>query len=387
MTDRALSATPADLDRIHVRFATYRERSAAERARFGRLLETADATERVLLDTCHRVELVTVAEDIHPPGAALSGRAAVARVFEVVGGFDSAVVAEEQLLGQARGAYETALAEGTTGPILNELFRRALRYGRRVRSQARPGSERSLADRGAAWLLQRLPEPVASVIVAGTGEMGRVIATHLAARGHRITVVSASADRGGRLVEQLGDGHRLHVGPITELRLGAADAIALAVRSRGMALTGGQLGGHRPLVLDLSSPGAVDEPATVQLGDRLLTIDELARIEGATPVLDAAVERGLRIELEAEVERFVGWLDARQHADAIAVLRGEADAVRRRHIDRLGRRSDLDAEQLAAVDAASAAMLNELLHGPSMELRRGGSDAATVRRLFGIGSR
>jgi hypothetical protein len=30
-------------------------------------------------------------------------------------------------------------------------------------------------------------------------------------------------------------------------------------------------------------------------------------------------------------------------------------------------------------------MLGELLHGPSVELRRGGADAATIRRLFGLG--
>ena len=387
MTDRVLSAIPADLDRIHVRFATYRERSAPERDRFARLLDTPDAAEHVLLDTCHRVELVTV-EEPDTDGASLVGRGAVARVFEVVAGFDSAVVAEEQLLGQVRGAYEAALADGATGPVLNELFRRALRFGRRVRSHARPGTDRSLADRGAAWLIERLPDRGASIVVAGTGEMGRLIATHVARAGHRVTVVSASADRGGRLVEQLdGDGHRLHVGPISGALLDTADSVVLAVRSRRMALTGEHLGGGRPLVLDLSSPGAVDGSAMERLGDRLLTLDALAGVEGSGPALRPDVERRLRAELDAEVERFVGWLDARQHADALTVLHGEAEAVRRRHLDRLGRRTDLDAEQLAAVDAASAAMLNELLHGPSMELRRGGSDAATVRRLFGIGSR
>ena len=218
--------------------------------------------------------------------------------------------------------------------------------------------------------------------------MGRLIAMHVAQAGHRVSVVSASADRGGRLLERLdGDGHRLHVGPISAALVVAADAIALAVRSRGSALTGDHLGDHRPLVLDLSSPSAVDDAGAHRLGDRLLTLDQLARVEGATPVLRAAVERRLRAEVDGEVERFVAWLGAREHADALAVLHGEADAVRRRHLERLGRRSDLDSEQLAAVDAASAAMLSELLHGPSMELRRGGSDAATVRRLFGIGGR
>jgi glutamyl-tRNA reductase len=68
----------------------------------------------------------------------------------------------------------------------------------------------------------------------------------------------------------------------------------------------------------------------------------------------------------------------------VEVLRASADAVRRRHFTRLAQRTSLDAEQLAAVEAATAAMVGELLHGPSVELRRNGADADTVRRIFGL---
>jgi glutamyl-tRNA reductase len=88
--------------------------------------------------------------------------------------------------------------------------------------------------------------------------------------------------------------------------------------------------------------------------------------------------------MDDEVERFVAWLETRRSADALAILHGEADAVRRRHLDRLRRQGGLGPGQLAAVEAASAAMMGELLHGPSVELRRGGADADTVRRIFGL---
>src|SRR5690606_28650933 len=100
---------------------------------------------------------------------------------------------------------------------------------------------------------------------------------------------------------------------------------------------------------------------------------------------DPAVEQRLRSELDREVERYAAWLEARRGGDAISVLHREADAVRRRHLDRLRSRAELDEQQLAAVEAASAAMLGELLHGPSVELRRGGTVAAAIRRLFGLG--
>ena len=384
MSRFALSDHIPALDRIEVRYATFRDRPGHERSGLAEQLRALEAGERVLIDTCHRVELVSVdaAADADPQ---LRGIDAVRRVFEVVAGFDSAVVAEEQLLGQVRGAYEEALAGGHSGPILNELLRRALRFGRQVRSHARPGTDRSLADPGAAWLRGRIPAG-ARVAVAGTGEMGRLVATHLAEAGHPVTVVSASAERGGRLLEVLpGEDHHLAVGPIRPDLLSSVAAIALAVRGRVPMLGVDVLPNDEgPWVLDLSSPSAVDEAAAQRLGLRLLDLDRLGEIHGSAPVLAPDVEARLRHRLEDEVAGFVAWLDARRGADALALLHGEADAVRRRHLERLRRRTALDETQLAAVEAASAAMLGELLHGPTVELRHGGADAATVRRLFRI---
>jgi glutamyl-tRNA reductase len=380
-----LSASRPDLQHIRVRFATFRDLTIDERSAHAAQLSSVPVTEHLLLDTCHRVELVSV-DDAPTAGRCVAGREAVRRVFEVVAGFDSAVVAEEQLLGQVRATYERALADGTTGPILNDLFRRALRFGRRVRSHARPGSDRSLADRGAFWLLERLDADAVSVLVAGTGEMGRLVAGRLAGAGHRVTIVSRSAERGRRTVDRLpGSQHRLVVGPLEPPLVSTARAVVLAVRSREPMLSARQLGaGALPWTLDLSTPAAVSPDAAAVLGDRLLTLDRLGEIAGAAPVLAAEVERRLRAEMADEVERFVTWLDSRRSGDALAVLHGEADTVRRRHLDRLRQRAGLDPEQLAAVDAASAAMMSELLHGPTVELRRGSVDAVTVRRIFGL---
>ncbi len=366
-----------------MRSATFRDHAAPERLRIARELVAPDAAEHVLLETCHRVELTTLEEGPIAHGQ-LTGRRAIRRVFEVVAGFDSAVVAEEQLLGQARAAYAAALAAGTTGPILNELFRRALRFGRRVRTHARPGTDRSLADTGAAWLAEHVPA-ASTILVVGTGEMGRRVAERMAERGRRVVVGSSSADRGGRLRDALpGTAHALHVGELTGELVAESTAVAIAVRPRSPVLTAETLGAARPWVLDLSTPSAVDAAAAAMLGDRLLSIDALGARGGSAPVLDPPVERRLLDDMDTEVEAFVAWLGIRAAADALQLLHAGADAVRRRHLDRLRTRAQLDERQLAAVEATASAMVGELLHGPSIELRRGGADAEAVRRLFGL---
>lgn len=375
-----------DIDTLSVQFATFRDRHADDRARIGADLAATRGDERVLLDTCHRVELVAVhlAEEPTRGTSVVRGRAAARRVFEVVAGFDSAVVAEEQLLGQVRTAYESALAIGSTGPVLNDLFRRALRFGRRVRTHAGPGSHRSLADPGFAWLRARVA--AGRVAIVGTGQIATLLAQRLAAADHPLTIVSGSAERGRPLLEALpGSGHRLWVGAPQASVLRHCEAIVLAVRSRAPVLTREQLGAaRRPWVLDMSSPGAVEPALAEELGERLLTIDALGAASGAVPVLTEAVERRLRAELDEEVEQFARWLDERRGADAVTVLHREADALRRRHLDRLRVRARLDPDQLAVVEAAAAAMLGEMLHGPTVQIRRGGADAQLVRRLFGI---
>lgn len=382
-----MSLPAPGLDDIRVRFVTFRDTAADGRAAAAAAFADARAAERVVLETCHRVELVSVCEDATiREGQVLSGADAAARVFDVIAGFESAVVAEEQILSQARIAYEDAMARRTSGPVLNELFRRALRFGRHVRSHALPGTDRSLADRAVGWLAERLPPSGARVAVVGTGEMGRLLAHGLASRAHTVTIVSGSRERAERLVESLpGAGHAARLGPVDRGVAGAADALAIAVRGGAMRLAPWDLDETAlPWTVDLSAPGSVEPEAAVLLGDRLATLDHLGESTRGQSALDPRVERRLRAEVRGEVERFAAWLETRRGADALALLRGEADAIRERHVQRLRQRSLLTDAQLAAVDATAAAMVAELLHGPSVRLRHGDPDAALVRRLFGI---
>ena len=114
-------------------------------------------TEAMVLSTCNRVEVYAVVDAFHG-GLAVIGQvlsehsgmslgdltkyayvryseAAVEHLFAVASGLDSAVVGEQQVLGQVRRAYAAAEANRTVGRVLHELAQRALAVGKRVHSE------------------------------------------------------------------------------------------------------------------------------------------------------------------------------------------------------------------------------------------------------------
>lgn len=362
-TPRLPATASPDLDRLVVLAGTFRDLPTDDRERLAeRLASIRDGiAERLLLHTCHRAELIAVlgpgADVADPP--AWRGADAIERVLTVVAGLDSAILAEEQLLGQVRDTYSAALARHETGPVLNELMRRALRFGKRVRSAALPGGDRSLAQRALEWI-DRRGRPRTALIV-GTGTVAREVASRLAADGVRLTVVSRSPERAHGLVASLaGDRHRV-AGP--DAITASHELIVLATRVAEPLLT--RFDGNA-LVVDLCAPSGVDAALRPVLGDRLIDLDRLGH-PGAT--LPAAVEGRLRAELADERDRFVAWLAQRGTRDEIVDLRRRADAVRRRHLDRLRRQAGLGDEQLAAVERMTGALVNELLHEPTIRLR------------------
>jgi glutamyl-tRNA reductase len=386
----------SDLDQVVVVGATYRDLDTDGREDLaGRLLaSSASFSERVLLHTCHRVELIGLAAEDPSPArfpntvSHWRGLDAVERVFLVAAGLDSAIVAEEQILGQVRDAFQTALDRGLSGPVTNELMRRAVRFGRRVQSQANPSVDRSLGDRAARWILERLPSNTQRpnrALVVGTGKMGRQLATRLADARVEVAVASGNLARAERLVRELaGDRH-------TAMQLSVAlngsldyDSVAIAVRSGTARVEARHLATDSMVVVDLSSPPTVASEAAEILGDRLLDLDRLGAAE-QTSRLSQRIERRLRDEARAEAARFAAWLATRASGEGIALLRAHAEEIRRRHVGRLRGQDGLSAAQADAINAMTTSLVGELLHGPTVRLRREPDAAHVVREIFGIG--
>src|ERR1700712_648253 len=194
------------------------------------VLKSSLVTEAMVLSTCNRVEVYAVVEAFHG-GLSVIGQvlaeysglsmgeltkhayvryseAAVEHLFAVASGLDSAVVGEQQVLGQIRRAYAAAEANSTVGRVLHELAQRALSVGKRVHSEtaidAAGASVVSVALGIAERKLGGLKGKTA--VVVGAGAMGALSAAHLTRAGiGRIRVLNRSVARAQRLADRIGD--------------------------------------------------------------------------------------------------------------------------------------------------------------------------------------
>lgn len=377
-------------------------------------------SEAVVVSTCARTEVYAVASRFHgavsdirnflaewsgtPPEAfgdhlyAYHEDAAVRHLFLVAAGADSAVLGEGEILRQIRTAWDVARHEHTAGPVLSGLFRQAIETGKRARSEtAIARGTISLSQAAVALASQRLGSLAGRrTLVVGAGEMGRAMATALAAEpaAGPVLVANRTGDRGADLARRVG-GRAVQWDGLAEA-LDGADVLLTSTGSPETlfdvetmeAVVDGR-GGRPLLIVDIAVPRDVD-PAVGRLsGVTLLDMDDLKGFA------DKAVA-GRRAELPAvevivadEVDRYFAVAAERRAVPVVVGLREKAEVIRRAELDRLQPRlSGLDAGQRRAVEGLTRGLVAKLLHDPTVNVKaaagspHGEQLADALRQLF-----
>ncbi len=384
------------------------------------LTSRADVSEAVVLSTCNRTEVYAVAERFH--GAYQDIRnflaevaflapedfsdhlyvhydaPAVAHLFEVAAGLDSAVLGESEILGQVKVAWERARHEGAAGPALNLLFRHAVEAGKRARTDT--GIARnitSVAQAAVAMAAQRLDGLRGRTgLVLGAGEMGEAMAMGMAKAGTTLTIANRTWDTAVTLADRVA-GRAVRLGDLTptlsevDVLLSSTGAASPLVEVDDIEQVVAARAGRPLLIIDIAVPRDID-PAVGRLpGVTLLDMDDLrAFAEAGTQAREGevAVVRSL---LDEELERYLGATSAREVAPMIVALRDRAEEVRQAEVDRFSNRlTGLDDGQLDTVEALTRGIIGKLLHDPSVALKdaagstRGDRLIAALRELFAL---
>lgn len=394
-----------------------RERFAFEGAALQEALEwlrERGVDECAILSTCNRTEIYacTPHDDllVHflheweglSPGTLQPylyikrGEEAIEHLFRVAAGLDSQVLGESEILGQVKQAWEKAREADATGVLLNSLFQRAVAVGKRVRAETALGRQvvslGSLAVRAA---LQHKPDiHNATIIVIGTGTMGRRVVKELAEfRPKSLSILSHTFSYASALANDTG-ATPLALGALQQV-LPEADIIFTATTAPHPILDITCLApledmrAERPLlILDLGVPRNTD-PAV-----RLLPFVRLYDIEDLKVLSDAHYEArvrevpsALRI-IEEELNDYLNWWHTRGAAPLITALQEFAEQVRQQQLGwALPKLGNLSEHQRRVIEQLTVRIVKQLLHRPISELRNllDEDDALPIfARLFGL---
>ncbi|HEU5363521.1 MAG TPA: glutamyl-tRNA reductase [Gaiellaceae bacterium] len=364
--------------------------------------------EAVVLSTCNRIEVYVAGEDLdaalarvtaelsHRSGLRADELAAVLQVaedeqaslhlFRVAAGLESPVPGEPQILGQVREAH----ACGSTGPLLDRLFRHAVHAGRRVRSETALGDRPASLGTAAAELARRRLDDLAGrrVLVVGAGRMGEAAVAGFAAAGAgEVVVANRTTARATALAARFG-GRGIALADVP-VALPFVDAVVSSTRSPGYVLTAAQVAERRrPLLLvDLAVPRDLD-PAIGDLPQcRLHHVDDLAKAVTAPPAPELAHAEAIAA---SEDGRFQEWRRSLEVVPAIIALRRRAESIRLAELARATHElEELPERQRRLVETVTAQILNKLLHAPTVRAKAAaaggdGSYAAVLEHLFAL---
>ena len=331
---------------------------------------------------------------------------AVAHLLGVACGLDSVVVGEGQILGQVRSALKLAEEHGTTGRVLGELGRLALRAGKRARAEtgidragqslvsvavelaaAALGTPRSLAGRDVLVVGAGAMSSLAVTTATASGAARIAVANRTRRHAERLAAKAASAKAGGQVVALADLG----------AALARADLVISCTGADGYVITGDLLATHSvrdPLViLDLAMPRDVD-PAVAELpGVVVIGMDRLSEHGTEAGADDVAAVRAI---CEAELAAYRSAVDAARVAPTVVALRAKAATVVDAELARLAGRLSADGLSVRALDEIAQTMrrvVDKLLHAPTVRVKElagspGGEDyAAALRVLFDLDPR
>jgi glutamyl-tRNA reductase len=357
----------------------------------------------VLVSTCNRVEILMTTSDrllaIQTAKQYISeikqipvsefehalyvhlGEDAVRHVFRVASSLDSMVVGEPQILGQMKEAYLTATQKNTSGVILNRLLHKTFFVAKRVRSETGIGDHAVSISYAAIELGRKIFGSLADkkVLLIGAGEMAELAVEHLIRnRSGDIFVANRTFERGLDLAKRF-KGKAIRLEEVSEC-LKEVDIVISSTGAPGFILNREQVKSvmrvrkNRPIFfIDIAVPRDID-PEINTLGNAYLyDIDDLKN------VIDENIEdrnreavKGERIVDEAVIQ-FRKWYESLEVVPTIVALRAKLERIAEFEVQKTTQSlKHLSEEDCIALQRMTQAMLNKILHDPTVYLKRNG---------------
>jgi glutamyl-tRNA reductase len=221
------------------------------------------------------------------------------------------------------------------------------------------------------------------ILVVGVGRMGRLAAFAAHRRAADVLIANRTPEHAAALAAEV-DGDAV---PFTlDGSVPDVDGVVVAVAGR-WPLESDQirtLAERGVPVVDLSSPPAVPPQLQLDLGDRFVSVDDLATGDGAP---GARLRHRLEKLVSESGREYCQWIRARETVPAIQAMVATAEEHRRAELAWLVRRMpDLAPEDVGLVEQMSHRLVAAILHAPLAALNGDstGDLERAARELFNV---
>jgi glutamyl-tRNA reductase len=384
-----------------------------------RFRELSEVQEAIILSTCNRVELYanvsdaerasestkTFLSEFHNLNRESLNNAlyiyddinAIRHIFRVASSLDSMVVGEPQILGQLKDAFELALAEKTTGILLNKLMKKAISVAKRVRTETRIAENAVSISFSAVELAKKIFTDLSRRVfmLLGAGEMAELAAKHLIGSGVKEVLVSnRTYERACELAKEF-NGRPVKFDDFIH-EMVHADIIICSTGAPHYILTKSQMQKvmkerkqRQVFIIDISVPRNIDPEINGLDNVYLYNVDDLQGVVDANMFeRHKEAEKAEKI-IEEELETFLKWQSSLDSVPTIVALREKAEETKKEELDKLFRKiQGIGEKEKESIEYMATALMNKLIHPPTAALKEDSENkdvlVAAIRRLYGI---
>ena len=346
--------------------------------------------ENLLISTCNRTEVYAVVDQIHTGRyyikrflaewfhytveefsefvTIITKEATAEHLFKVVTGLDSLIKGEPQILGQMKDAFQVATDEGTTGIILNHLFRQAITFSKKMHTKYRVSE---LAQSTGQAGLHQIKTHFGSLdgktlAVIGVGHIGKHTAYNASNMGfHKVLLLNRTDSKADQIAADLQG--VVESRPFSELSsvVNNVDAAIFAATVKEPLF---QVDNKtHAVIVDLGVPrNVMSSRSDLEYYD----IDHLHTILNANDKKRKVMLQKITAEVPQEVQDFYIWEKQLHIVPVIRGLREHSLKIEGEAYDSLLRKlPELNAHERKVISKHMKSIINQMIKGPIKEIK------------------
>lgn len=225
-------------------------------------------------------------------------KTAVKRLYSVSCGIESAVIGEDEILGQVRRAYDLSRERIGLSPEVNMIFQGAIACAKKIKTETELSKTSVSTATLAAKEAAHYKDNVRVMLLGASGEIGSLVLKNLLS--YKNVTVLATARSHRNALEYISDDPKLELIPYEKRyeRIGECDCIISATSSPHYTVTADMLSDNEnKLFIDLAVPRDIDPAVEKLAGARLIDMDFLRSLPKKTISKSLTAWRGRSLSL------------------------------------------------------------------------------------------